>query len=446
MTFPHREQIDELKLIAEMLDTFARTRPEFHHQVGPLPDRIRGAIGPIESALRESGRTMTGDFTEKERPKRADGLPELVNEGRQTPGQRRSNEGKKVVITKPSSVTAYRIPREKVPGGPLQISKEVSKYIAATLYNILEGATRISKASSSHIFIRKDDEMISIANCAARLAFPPQLVHHRCLGSVDAEVLGSGIALNQYTVDSSRVTSSLLIFPVFTTETPRKSAVAVVHMENKCQGTMPFSKSDEGVILTTSQLIGQFMSMFPQMDWVNSFFDPVTQHILAPFEPKKRLPKPTRRGWKGKVSVTTEEPGAVESQIDENYWRKIEECEPPLLIKRESLPRLGSNKASPQGLSAVPTLREIDAYVENMQSCWNRGISNYVGLSEEEHSNNIELKVVRRELTRIKALYEEAEEQLRLYRLEGQDYECGFRSIKGELDSYIRKRNKTDIN
>nr|CCC93648.1 conserved hypothetical protein [Trypanosoma congolense IL3000] len=439
------EQLSELKLIAEILSTLANSSQQLNAlHVAPLTDRIHRAVEVIESSAREFVQVPSKDVAEGERPRRADCLPELVTEGKITHTQRCPGVIKTKVVTKPSSVLAYRIPRERIPDGPLQISKEVSKFIAASLYNILECASRITKASSSHIFVRRDDEMLSIANCSAKLAFPPQLVHHRCLGSLDAEVLGSGIALNQYTVDSSQVTSSTLIFPVFTTNSPRQSAVAVVHMENKCQGTTPFGKADEGVILTTSQLIGQLMSMFPQMDWINSFFDPITQHILAPFEPPKKLPKPTKRVTRdgNNPSERSDDTGTC---IDDCYWKKIEECEPQLLIKREALPRLGSKKTQPQGLSAVPTLREIDAYVENMESCWSRGISNYVGLSEEEHSNNIELKVIRRELTRLKALYENSEEQLRLYRLQGGDYEEGYRSIKAELDNYIHNRNKGNM-
>ncbi|KAG8340907.1 hypothetical protein TRVL_08268 [Trypanosoma vivax] len=435
-------QFDELKLVTEILNALAKSSDAVRSsQILPLAERLREATSILEHALRERLICSQSSCEEKERNKRLDCLPDLNSQDRQSPGQHHF-EGRKSVVTKPSSVTAFRIPRDEVPNGPLAISKEVSRYIAASLYNILESATRLVKASSSHIFVRKEDEMISIANCATKLSFPPQLIHHRCLGSSDAEVLASGIALNQYTMDSAKITSSVIIFPVFS-KSSSSEAVAVVHMESKFQGREAFTKVDEGVLLTTSQLIGELMSNFPQMDWIKNFYDPVTQHILAPFKPKKKTIASPGQGTNGKlhsIEGTSTTPPAI---LDKDYLRKVEECDFQMLIRREVLPRLRSQKTVVQGLSPAPTLREIDAYVENMQSCWSRSLANYISYSEEEHSNSLELKVVRRELTRIKALYEQAEEELRLYRLEGRDYRKEFSCIKDELDSYIRKRDKT---
>ncbi|KAH9582000.1 hypothetical protein LSM04_002318 [Trypanosoma melophagium] len=443
MTSTLNEQLEELRLLADILDTLSKgDHPLRPDQVNPLTDRMRRATNVIENICSE-GKLTPKDLTEKERPRRADGLPNLSPQLRQSPGQLHATLTKKPVVTKPSSISAFPVPRDKVPQGYLAVSKEVSRCLACTLYNILEGATRLLKASSSHIFIRKDDEMISIANCSAKLSFPPQLVRHRCLGSLDAEVLGSGIALNQQIADTSRVTSSLLIFPVFLRD-PSSDAVAVVHVENKYRGSAGFDGSDEGILLTTAQLIGGLMSRFPQMDWVKNFYDPVTQHILAPFEPQQKISISREKTTRDRQVFVTETPQGGDVASDTAYWKKIEEYEPPLMIRREVLPRLSSQKALAQGLSVVPTLREVDAYVANMHGCWQRSISSNVTLSEEECSNQIELKKMRRELARVKALYDEAEEQLRLYRLEGRDYTEEFRSIKAELDSYVRKRDKLD--
>ncbi|KEG14208.1 hypothetical protein DQ04_00571030 [Trypanosoma grayi] len=440
------EQLDELRLVADILDTLAKTEQRLRpDQVTPITERIRRAVENIEKSSTEKRLQVYKDFSERDRSRRADGLPDIPQQGRQPSAQCRASSTKKFVVTKPSSISAFPVPRAKCPQGQLAVSKEVSRYLACTLYNILEGATRLLKASTAHIFVRKGDEMVSIANCSAKLSFPPQLVRHRCLGSADAEVLASGIAFNQHITDGSKTTSSLLIFPALARDPPFAGALAVVHVENKLQGSVTFDGADEGILLTAAQLVGELMSRFPQMDWIVNFYDPATQHILAPFEPRKRVPMSRGMTSRDQQAFITETPNDAELNSDAIYWRKVEEYESPLLIRREVLPRLASQKPLAQGLSSVPTLREVDAYVENIHSCWKRSVSSNVALSEEERSNQIELKVARRELTRMKALYEDAAEQLRLYRLEGRDYEEEFRSIKGELDAYVRKRDKMDV-
>ncbi|RNE96654.1 uncharacterized protein Tco025E_09677 [Trypanosoma conorhini] len=440
------EQLDELRLLADILDTLSNTeqglRPD---QLAPLTLRIRRAVDVIATSSVEKKTCVQKSFSERERPRRADGLPELTQQVKYSLGTSPLVLTRKPVVKKPSSISAFPVPREKIPQGQLAVSKEVSRCLACTLYNILEGSTRLLKASFAHVFVRKDDEMVSIANCAARLSFPPQLVRHKCLGSLDADVLASGIALNQHIADGSKITSSLLIFPVFASDPPSQRALAVVHVENKLQGSVAFNNEDEAILLTTAQLIGGLMSRFPQMDWIKRFYDPVTQHILAPFVPRKKIILPRERAYSNQHSFITETSVYADYSSDAMYFKKIEECEVPRLIRRDALPRLATQKPLAQGLSAAPSLREVAAYVENMHSCWSRTVSSNVKFSEEERSNQVELKALRRELARIKALYAEAEEQLRLYRLEGQDYEEEFRGIRGELDAYLRRRDKLDV-
>ncbi|RNF11838.1 hypothetical protein TraAM80_00672 [Trypanosoma rangeli] len=446
MTSELDEQLDELKLLADIIDTLSSTeqglRPD---QMVPLTLRLRRAVDIIATTFSDQKTCIQKRFGEKERPRRADGLPELTQQVKHSLGMPPLVSTRKPVVTRPSSISAYPVPREKAPQGHLVISKEVSRCLACTLYNILEGSTRLLKASFAHIFVRKDDEMISIANCAAHLSFPPQLVRHKCLGSLDADVLGSGIALNQHIADGSKTTSSLLIFPVFASDPPSQRALAVVHVENKLQGSAPFNNEDEAILLTTTQLIGGLMSCFPQMDWIKRFYDPVTQHILAPFVPRKKNPLSRERTAGNQHSFITETVIDADYSSDAIYFKKIEECEVPRLIRRDAFPRLATQKPLAEGLSATPSLREVAAYIENMHSCWSRTVSSNVKFSEEERFNQVELKALRRELVRIKALYAEVEEQLRLYRLEGQDYEEEFRGIRGELDAYLRRRDKLDV-
>ncbi|EAN83624.1 hypothetical protein C3747_7g133 [Trypanosoma cruzi] len=439
------EQLDELRLVAVILDTLSNTeqglRPD---QVVPLTVRIRRAVDIIETACAGRKPNLSKNSGEKDRFKRADGLPKLTPQVRKSLISCSLTLPQKPTVTKPSSISVFPVPREKPPQGQLAVSKEVSRCLACSLYNILEGSTRLLKATSAHIFVRKDDEMVSIANCAARLTFPPELVRHKCLGSLDADVLASGIALNQQISDGSKTNSSLLIFPVFASDQNSQMAVAVVHVENKFSGSVPFNNEDEGILLTTARLIGGLMSRFPQMDWRTKFYDPVTQHILAPFVPRKRIPMTREKTSFGQQAFITETSTDADHS-DVMYWRKIEECEFPRLIRRETLPRLDSQKPLAQGLSTTSSLREVGAYIENMHSCWKRSISSNVRFSEEERSNQIELKVLRRELTRVKVLYAELEEKLRLYQLEGREYEEEFRVIKGEIDSYLRRRDNLDV-
>ncbi|EPY29381.1 hypothetical protein AGDE_09984 [Angomonas deanei] len=203
---------------------------------------------------------------------------------------------------KPPSLLARPVPREKAPQDGVLISKEVSKAFSCTLYNALESVTRLTDSKSAHIFVRRGDEMLSIANVGVNLSFPPQLVHHNCLGSVDTDVLSSGISLNRAICNGAHSGAvPLLIFPIYpkhllqqVCETP----IAVLHLEKRLGDS--FTAVDETFCYSASNLIGEVLSRVNGMEWTDHFYDPVTQHIVAPFAPTKlaKLPKLATAGTK----------------------------------------------------------------------------------------------------------------------------------------------------
>ncbi|EPY26806.1 hypothetical protein AGDE_11082 [Angomonas deanei] len=271
--------------------------------------------------------------------------------------------------------------------------------------------------------------MLSIANVGVNLSFPPQLVHHNCLGSVDTDVLSSGISLNRAICNGAHSGAvPLLIFPIYpkhllqqVCETP----IAVLHLEKRLGDS--FTAVDETFCYSASNLIGEMLSRVNGMEWTDHFYDPVTQHIVAPFAPTKlaKLPKLATAGTK-----------------EADLLRKIEATAPEVLIRRDVLPASASGKSLIQGLSATPTLREVSVYLENMQNSWRKGITSTVDMTEEERSMAAELKVVRHQLKTTETQLTKANEQLRLYQLNTDDYKSEYGHLRNELTNYMSERDE----
>lgn len=374
----------------------------------------------------------------------------------------------KPMITKPSSVKALPVPRNKPPSDSVKISKEVAQVLTSSLYNIVESTTSLLRAGSCSIFIRQEDEMVSIVNVSRKLTFPPQLIRHRTVGSFDAEVLGSGIALNQRVSDGSQSTASMLIFPIFpmaNTHEKKGQAIATFHVENKLQGMTSFDERDESILYFATCLVGELMSRVPQMDWISNFYDPITQHIVCPFKPAAILALPSickapdqqtppegKKTKKARIrsnpvstttTLSTENTRDRSSPLSPDVVKEIENCITNLLIKRESLPETA--KQPTVGLVQLPTLREVRSFLDNIEECWKESVASSVSLTESDREIQMEVRRLRFALEQAQQQHRDALEKLRLYELGTPDYQQEYKEMRSELEAYLKKQENLDI-
>lgn len=321
------------------------------------------------------------------------------------------------------------------------VSSEISQSVCCALYNLLEGTTRLLRASHGHIFVKRGGDMFSIANVSRKLGFPPLQVHHRCLGSADAEVLGSSIALNRNVNEAGRK-SAVLIFPVHTllSEGGHGEPIATIHVERREHAFFPFSESDEYTLHFASLFCGELMSRIPQINFLETFYDPSTQLIVAPFEPycPVVLP-PIERGivpmLGGAGKQSSEDPEYAARAVSQ-LTRRISARAPEILVRRESRPSNNTKPFAP-GVALMPSLLEIKAYVENLQSCWKKNMLDNVDLLELDRGTQQDLKVARSELAATRRELAATADKLRLYELGAWDYKREYGAIKSELDAYM---------
>lgn len=365
------------------------------------------------------------------------------------------------VISKSSRMKALPIPRSPIPSDPVRISKEVAQSFTTSLYNLVEGTTCLLRAASCSVYVRQGDEMISIVNVRKKLSFPPQLERHRVVGSNDAEVLGSGIALNQRVSDGSKGGTSVLIFPIFSVpnlHTKKGPPIATIHVENKLQGLSSFDDLDESIVFLSSCLIGELMSRVPQMDWISNFYDPITQHIVSPFIPAVLLSLPSvkshsldeRETRKKTVKIsaclgtlTTENTRDKSSPLNLTVVNAVENYIPQQLIKRESLPITGKSPSC--GLLQLPTPREVKSFLENIEECWKDSVTASVNLTETDRGLHMEVRRLRLALENLERLYSTATKKLRLYELNTADYQQEFKEMKAEFEAYARNQENLHI-
>lgn len=451
------ETTEEVKLIASILCRLLECSTDAHvrnDQLRPLLDRLRFATEALESSCQQFTKNEGGAGTLNSKGE----LCYTADAARGSSAvQKRTakKDGKKQFVDLPakstmkksSSIFVRSVPRAVPPKDGLVISKEVGRSLSCSLYNILEGAVNLLQATSANVFVKQGEEMISIVNVSSRLTFPPKVVRHRCAGSIDADVLGSGIALNQTITDPSRSCSRVLVFPVYPiNHLPqiREKAIGTIHVECHAASSRSFRQQDESFLLHCSFLVGELLSRVPSMDWMDSFYDPVTQHIVAPFTVHKQAALPLltsmdngkrTSGYRsGPVSGVTKEEMQLAKEIDGDTQE--------VLIKHEFLPVSQSAKVTVEGLSLMPSLREVKNYVENVQDCWKRNAVSNISLMEEDRSSQMKVKTLRRDLAQACQELAEVKERLRLYELKGGDYQQEYNSLHDELTAYLRSRDK----
>lgn len=456
---------DELKLVVRIMDKLSQSAEGIRRdQVEPLMRRISRVSSNLDklepcdvNALKESEMNKSGVF-----PVGGDACVPAISGKVNKLLTTSYPKPRTKAVSKPSSVKVLPVPRSSIPSDPVRISKEVSQSFTSTLYNIVEGTTSLLRAPSCSVYVRQGDEMISIVNVRKKLSFPPQLVRHRVAGSNDAEVLGSGIALNQRVLDGSKGNSSVLIFPIFPVSNLHKkkgAPIATIHMENKLQGMSWFDELDESILFLASCLIGELMSRMPQMDWISNFYDPITQHIVSPFIPDSILPLPScstshsmeeKEIRKKKVRIssnsgtfTTENTRDTSSPLNSSLVDKVENSVPQQLIKRESLPEAA--KPPSCGLLQLPTPREVRSFLKNIEECWKDSVTASVTLTETDRELQMEVRRLRFALQNAERLHSAAIEKLRLYELNTSDYQQEFKEMKAEFESYVRKQENLHI-
>ncbi|GET93115.1 hypothetical protein, conserved [Leishmania tarentolae] len=432
---------EEICLVANIIDRLLETNGRLRaDELEPLTKRLRVAAVELSRIdyQSHSGPALS-PFS-----RNADGVEGIGGGSRQ--GTSKLHLSKSPT---PSGATRKQIRRSQIPSAACSkvgnskvlISSEVSQSICCTLYNLLEGATRLLRASHGHIFVKRGDDMFSIANVSRKLAIPPPQVHHRCVGSADAEVLGSSIALNRH-VDEVGRKSAVLIFPIHTPlrEGGAGETIATIHVERREHVFAPFSESDECILYLTSLFCGELMSRIPQINFLETFYDPSTQLIIAPFEPYRPVVLPpvesrvvsTLGGTGKQFSETPEYAARAISQMK----RKIGMCGPEILIRRERHPTSSTKPLAP-GVAHMPSLLEIKAYVENLQSCWKKNMLDNVDLLELDRGTQMDLKIARKELAVTRCKLAAATDKLRLYELDASDYKREYGAMKSELDAYM---------
>jgi hypothetical protein len=445
---------EEVRLVANIIDKLLETNETLRaDQLIPLTKRLRSAADAIAAAndtaagtkraaarLPSPGALHAADSTAAggSKPTGGKNLKKTqVSLGFAQSTASRSATSQKQRLA--SSGAEMEAPR-------LHVSSEVSRSLCCSLYNLLEGAVTLLRASHGHIFVKKGDDMTSITNVAKKLIFPPQQIHYRCMGNPDAEVLGSSIALNRFIEDVGKK-SAVLIFPVFGSDrasTQSHAPIATIHVERKEHVFAPFNNSDECILYFASMFCGELMSRIPHFDQLDSFYDPATQHIIAPFVPYKpvTLPGIRRIGKTDCNSIEAATAGndalpAIVSQLSEKVNAQL----PEVLIRREVLPSSNLRPFAP-GVTHMPSLLEIQAYVDNLQSCWRKKTADNVDLLENDRSTQEDLKIVRSELMSIRRQLAAANEKLRLYELETRDYKYEYRALKSELNTYMDKLDR----
>lgn len=431
---------DEICLVASIIDRLLAANDSLRaDQLAPLSKRLRVAAGrltqgfqPTQSGLNYSFAARSADVADgvagAARPP-ATKLPPAKSPPPRVPASQK--EGKK-------SASAGSPQRHT----KIFVSREVSQAMCCSLYNLLEGTARLLRASHAHIYVKRGDDVFSIANVSRKLVFPPRQLHHRCLGNANAEVLGSSIALNRHIHEAERK-SSVLIFPVYSQNEvsgePRVP-IATLHVERKDFAFAPFDETDECMMYFASHFCGELMSRIPQLDLLEAYYDPSTQHIVAPFEPFSpvSLPPMSRLGASTFGGLDSQSPEEAEyaARALKQMRRKMNARNAEILVRRESLPAANSKPFAP-GVTHMPSLLEIQAYVENLQSCWKKNLSENVDLLEQDRGTQQDLKTMRAELAATRRQLAAAADRLRLYELEASDYKAEYGAMKSELNAYM---------
>ncbi|KAG5464609.1 hypothetical protein LSCM4_00049 [Leishmania orientalis] len=432
---------EEIYLVANIIDRLLAGNESLRaDQLVPLVKRLRTAAGEISSV---HSKPLPG-LALSPTPRNTDGFESMVSGSRQGFFK----------LPPPKALTQFSAARKQTQKGPafspqlrkrrgskVFISPDVSQSVCCALYNLLEGATRLLCASHGHIFVKRGDNMFSIANVSRKLAFPPLQVHHGCLGNSDAEVLGSSIALNRY-IDEDGRKSAVLIFPIYKNPTGGGPGepVATLHVERREHVFGPFTESDECTLYFASLFCGELMSRIPQLNFLEAFYDPSTQHIIAPFEPYypavlpslKRNGAPTLGGAEKHFSEDPEYAAQAVSHLTEKMNAHIK----GILVRRESVPASDTKPFAP-GVAHMPSMLEIQAYVDNLLSCWRKNMLDNVDLLELDRGTQQDLKLVRRELAATRLQLAATTEKLRLYELDVTDYKREYGAMKSELNAYM---------
>ncbi|KAG5489929.1 hypothetical protein JKF63_00046 [Porcisia hertigi] len=433
---------DEISLVADIIDRLLTVNESLRaDQLTPLIKRLRVAADELfrtdqqskcafgRSLLSRSGEEFESITSGRRQATSKLHLPKCVT---RLPAARQQTR-------KAHSLSASGKPTV---GSNLFISSEVSQPVCCSLYNVLEGATRLLRASHGHIFVKRGDDMYSIANVSRKLTFPPSQVHHRCLGSADTEVLGSTIALNRH-IDEVGRKCAILIFPIYNklpVDNEPGEPVATIHVERKEHAFAPFNKSDECTLYFASLFCSELMSRIPQLNFLESFYDPSTQHIIAPFEPYSPVPMPSLKSGgspmaRGPGKRFTDEPEYAAHAVSQ-LTRKMNTFSSHIMIRRESLPSSNMKPFAP-GMTHMPSLLEIQAYVDSLQSCWKKNMVDNVDLLELDRGSQQELKLARSELAATRRQLAAANDKLRLYELNGCDYKLEYSAMKAELNAYM---------
>jgi hypothetical protein len=304
-------------------------------------------------------------------------------------------------------------------------AREIDTAVGATVLLILEGALLHLHAEAGAVFTPVADEMVSIATISPHApTYPPPLVKHLFAGSVSGSVLSSGVLLHQMGPgldDNNRRVPSQLLVPVIARDGRR---LAVLQIVGKFRGAVKFDDADEIYATHIGSLLSAVLSRYG-VSCSGPQFDPVALHRRSP--------------W---VAPT------MEREIYDTIPEEMRRHQPaPLIFRTGGTVSLSKRLAltdDAAALSSAPTLREVDCYLDNLQSCWRRSVQLNIEHGQQEQQRLSHLRAMREELRTAKDEAKRMGDRLRLEHLDVGDYRAEYTTLRDELDHFLERKRAFD--
>lgn len=302
---------------------------------------------------------------------------------------------------------------------------EVEAIVSASVFNALEAVVNVLRAEGGALYVPVVDEMVAIASLSPQQTYPPPLLKHLTAGSVAGGVLSSGVAVHQMRHgfdDINRKIASQMLFPV-TSRDGRH--IAVLQVFNKYRGKAAFSEHDEAFASVVCGLFAELLTRYSGISLTASLFDPVALHKTQPFSPP-----------------------VLAKNIYETLPPEMREFRLASMIHRSSgtvtLARRQTLADDAAALNNIPTLREIDCYINNLQDCWQRSVESNISHGHQEHHRIQQLRQMREELAAAKHQLKHLQDRMRLENLDVGDYRREYGTLKEELDRYLERKRAFD--
>eukprot|EP00760_Papus_ankaliazontas_P015407 PhM_4_TR16508/c0_g1_i1/m.36533 len=282
-------------------------------------------------------------------------------------------------------------PQRAVQVKPARGEQDPAKQVSCGLYLIMEAlqAKLQAEAAVAHYHVKSNNTLFTLASAPNHKPHTRSIPAH---SGVAGAVFSSGIAINlpdmddetramyykdahgkkhdaDYGVDEHRapVVDNVLAFPVWSAG----KVVGVVEVINKRQGNRAWNGADEGFVYAAAQLVSHLFS-YCTANVVN----------LAPFSPQQlRSVRPLTNLQEVGLDVTDLELKSLVSQL----ILRADEVHTQLSKDGEKL------KEKTAGVSLTSNLKEVHAYMQNLEDSYRNGLNSVVVADREVLSLQDEL-------------------------------------------------------